>query len=204
LQERRFERVGGTESIEVNVRVIAATNRSLLQLVKDGTFREDLYYRLDVVKIDLPPLRDRMEDIPLLAAHFIEKYALRESPKQLSPQAMDVLLQYRWPGNIRELENAVERACVTTLNGTILPENLPPQVLEPPAASTPFEVDMNRSLGELLDEATMKIEERYIRRALEMSHGNVGRCAKICGLSRRSISAKIAEYSINKATFKDN
>jgi DNA-binding NtrC family response regulator len=205
LQERRFERVGGTESIEVNVRVIAATNRSLQKLVKEGTFREDLYYRLDVVKIDLPPLRDRMEDIPLLAAHFLEKYSRRdEPPKQLSPQTMDVLLQYRWPGNIRELENAIERACVTTLNGSVMPENLPPQILEPAPSSTPFDIDMNRPLSELLHDATTKIEEQYIRKALEASHGNVGRCAKICGLSRRSISAKIAEYSINKATFKDN
>jgi DNA-binding NtrC family response regulator len=205
LQERRFERVGGVESIEVDVRVLAATNRSLLQLVKEGTFREDLYYRLNVVKIDLPPLRDRTEDIPLLAAHFVEKYSRRdEPPKQISPQAMDVLLQYRWPGNIRELENAIERACVTTMNGMIMPENLPSQVLEPAEAATPFEIDMTRPLGDLLREATSKIEEQYIRRALEQSHGNVGRCAKICGLSRRSISAKIVEYAINKATFKEN
>src|SRR5262249_27350185 len=176
LQERRFERVGGVESIEVDVRVLAATNRSLLQLVKDGTFREDLYYRLNVVKIDLPPLRDRTEDIPLLAAHFVEKYSRRdEPPRQVSPQAMDVLLQYRWPGNIRELENAIERACVTTMNGVIMPENLPPQVLEPAETSTPFEIDMSRPLGDLLREATSKIEEQYIRRALEQSHGNVGR-----------------------------
>jgi DNA-binding NtrC family response regulator len=205
LQERRFERVGGVESIEVNVRVLAATNRSLLQLVKDGTFREDLYYRLNVVKIDLPPLRDRPEDIPLLAAHFVEKYSRRdEPPKQISPQAMDALLQHRWPGNIRELENAIERACVTTLNGTVQPENLPPQVLEPATASAPLEIDMNRPLGDLLRDATVNIEQQYIRKALEQSNGNVGRCAKICGLSRRSISAKIAEYNINKATFKEN
>jgi DNA-binding NtrC family response regulator len=205
LQERRFERVGGTESIEVNVRVVAATNRSLLQLVKDGTFREDLYYRLNVVKIDLPPLRERPEDIPLLAAHFMEKYSRRdEPPKQIAPQTMDALLQHRWPGNIRELENAMERACVTTLNGQVHPENLPPQVLEQEAAPTPFEIDMNRPLGDLLRDATTKIEQQYIRKALEQSHGNVGRCAKICGLSRRSISAKISEYAINKATFKEN
>src|SRR5262249_50726923 len=107
LQERRFERVGGTESIEVDVRVIAATNRSLLRLVKQGTFREDLYYRLNVVKIDLPALRDRPEDIPLLATHFANKYARPgEAAKSIAPQTMEVLLHYRWPGNIRELENA--------------------------------------------------------------------------------------------------
>src|SRR5205085_1379354 len=115
LQERRFERVGGTESIEVDVRVITATNRSLRKLVKQGTFRKDLYYRLNVVKFDLPPLRDRMEDVPLLAAHFAEKYARPgDAPKRIAPPAMEVLLNYRWPGNVRELENAIERACVTS------------------------------------------------------------------------------------------
>src|SRR5437899_2366012 len=107
LQERRFERVGGTEPIEVDVRVIAATNRALPRLVRQGKFREDLFYRLNVVKIDLPPLRERPEDIPLLATHFAEKYAGKgQSAKRIAPEAMEKLLTYRWPGNIRELENA--------------------------------------------------------------------------------------------------
>jgi DNA-binding NtrC family response regulator len=203
LQERCFERVGGTESIKVDVRVIAATNRSLLQLVKDGTFREDLYYRLNVVKIDLPPLRDRPDDVPLLASHFVTKYTRAgEPPKQIAPQTMDLLLHYPWPGNIRELENALERACVTTLNGVIRPENLPADVLAPSQPGAPYEIDLGKSLTELLREVSADIEQQYIRKALEKSHGNVGRCAKICGLSRRSISAKIAEYNINKASFK--
>src|SRR5205807_1205083 len=129
LQERRFERVGGTESIEVDVRVIAATNRSLRRLVKQGKFREDLYYRLNVVKIDLPPLRERPEDIPLLATHFTEKYSGTGGTKQLSPQAMEKLINYRWPGNIRELENAIERACVTSHDNVIHLESLPPEIV---------------------------------------------------------------------------
>jgi DNA-binding NtrC family response regulator len=204
LQERRFERVGGSESIEVDVRVIAATNRSLLRLVKQGTFREDLYYRLNVVKIELPPLRERPEDIPLLATHFAEKYARPgEQPKQIAPQAMEVLLHYRWPGNIRELENAIERACVTSRDDVIHPENLPSEVMLPVAPKLPFSIDLERPLPELLRELTADIEQQYIRKALKKSHGNIGRCAKICGLSRRSISAKIAEYKINKTTFKE-
>jgi DNA-binding NtrC family response regulator len=204
LQERRFERVGGTESIEVDVRIIAATNRSLLRLVKQGTFREDLYYRLNVVKIDLPPLRERTEDIPLLAAHFAQKYARPgEQPKEFSPQAMEVLLHYRWPGNIRELENAVERACVTAREDVIQPENLPPEVLTPSAPKLPFSIDLDRPLPDLLRDVTTDMEQQYIRKALKKSRGNIGRCAKICGLSRRSISAKIAEYNINKAVFKE-
>ncbi len=204
LQERRFERVGGTETIEVNVRVIAATNRSLLELVKAGTFREDLYYRLNVVKIDLPPLRDRVEDIPLLVAHFARKYQRVGAPAPaIAPQAMDSLLHCPWPGNVRQLENAIERACVTSHNGCIELENLPTEILAPPAAKAPFEIDLNLQLGELLRTVNTSLEQEYIRRALEKSHGHVGRCAKICGLSRRSVSAKIAEYGINKAGFKE-
>jgi DNA-binding NtrC family response regulator len=204
LQERRFERVGGTESIEVDVRVIAATNRSLQRLVKQGTFREDLFYRLNVVKIDLPPLRDRPEDIPLLAMHFVQKYTRPgETPKNLAPEAMEVLLSYRWPGNIRELENAIERACVTARGSAILPENLPPDLSTPSGPKLPFHIDLDRPLPDLLREAVAAIEHQYIRKALKKTHGNVGRCARICGLSRRSMTAKIAEYKIDKLAFKE-
>jgi DNA-binding NtrC family response regulator len=204
LQERRFERVGGTESIEVNVRVIAATNRSLQRLVKQGSFREDLFYRLNVVKIDLPPLRDRPEDIPLLATHFAQKYARPgEPPRQISPQAMDVLYNYTWPGNIRQLENSIERACVTSRDNVIQVENLPPELVNPTTSKVPFPIDLERPLPELLREAVANIEQQYIRKALRKTRGNVGRCAKICGLSRRSISAKIAEYKLEKSAFKD-
>ncbi len=203
LQERRFERVGGSESIEVDVRVIAATNRSLMRLVKEGTFREDLYYRLNVVRIELPPLRERPEDVPLLAQHFAEKYARRgESAKQFSPAAMDVLLNYPWPGNIRELENAVERSCVTSMEGVINPENLPPDILTPTTPRAGFRINLDKPLPQLLTEMTADVERQYIQKALKRSHGNIGRCARLCGLSRRSISAKISEYKIDKALYK--
>jgi transcriptional regulator with GAF, ATPase, and Fis domain len=205
LQERCFERVGGTESICVDVRIIAATNRSLQRMVKHGTFREDLYYRLNVIKIDLPPLRDRIEDIPLLATHFIEQLTRPgDKPKQLSPQTTEILLNYRWPGNIRELENAVERALVTAQDDVIRPENLPPHLLTPVLEKYPFKVTLEQPLPALVNEALVAIERQYIRKALQKSHGNVGRCAKICGLSRRSITSKIAEYGIDKGMFKDN
>ena len=127
LQERQIERVGGTQTIEVDVRVVAATNRDLLRLAKDGKFREDLYYRLNVVKIDLPPLHERPEDVALLAEHFVQKFSRAgAAPKQIAPEAMEALLQHRWPGNIRELENAIERACgglraTTSLNRKTFP-----------------------------------------------------------------------------------
>ncbi len=203
LQERQIERVGGQQSIDVDVRVIAATNRSLQRLVKEGKFREDLFYRLNVVKIDLPPLRERPEDIPLLAQHFAEMYAGGKPPKQISPPAMEALLNYRWPGNIRELENAIERAVVTSRDTVIQPENLPPEVLQPATPKAPFSIDLEKPLPDLLREVTAKVEHQYIKKALKKARGNVGRCARICGLSRRSISAKIAEYKLEKSSFKD-
>jgi DNA-binding NtrC family response regulator len=202
LQERRFERVGGTQSIEVDVRVIAATNRSLQRMVKEGKFRADLYYRLNVVKIELPPLQERPEDIPLLATHFARKYARPgQPPKQLTPEAMEVLLRHRWPGNVRELENAIERGCVTSRDEWIRPENLPPEVVHPAKTKLPFPVDLSRPLTDQLREVTAAFEERYLRKALLKTRGHVGRTAKITGLSRRSISDKIAQYKIDKSQF---
>jgi DNA-binding NtrC family response regulator len=203
LQERRFERVGGTESLEIDVRVVAATNRSLLKLVKRGRFREDLYYRLHVVKIELPPLRERAEDIPLLAAHFAAKYARPgEPPKGISSEAMEKLLRHPWPGNIRELENAIERACVTAGGPKIEPNDLPLEVLKERPAAAARAVDVDRRLPELVKEMTAELEREYLRRVLRRTRGNIGRCARLSGLSRRSISAKLAEYQIDKNEFK--
>jgi two-component system response regulator AtoC len=204
LQERRFERVGGTASIEVDVRVIAATNRGLPEMVEKGKFREDLYYRLNVVKIDLPPLRDRPEDIPLLATHFATKHGrVGERPPGFSPEAMEKLLNHTWPGNIRELENAVERACVTTRDTCIQAEDLPLEVLRLRSGTGLARVDLSKPLPQLLREVSLDLERRYLIKAMRRSRGNVGRCAKICGLSRRSISAKLTEYEIRKESFKE-
>ncbi|HWY86822.1 MAG TPA: sigma-54 dependent transcriptional regulator [Gemmataceae bacterium] len=204
LQERRFERVGGTETIEVDVRVIAATNRSLQQLVKEGKFREDLFYRFNVVKIDLPPLRARTEDIPILVTHFIEKYTRPgEMPKQLDPDAMDILMSYQWPGNIRQLENSMERACITTRGQSIQIQNLPSEILCPPGPSLPFEISLERPLPELVKNIVASVEQEYLRKALVKTQGNVSRGARVCGLSRRCMTAKMAEYKLDKAVFKE-
>ncbi len=204
LQERKFERVGGHESIEVDIRVVAATNRSLEQMVKEGKFREDLFYRLNVIKIDVPPLRDRVEDIPLLVTHFLVKYArANEPPKKVAPETMERLLAYRWPGNIRELENAIERAAVTTVGDTILPDHLPSRVSgASPDEKPKFEIDLSKKLPDHIQNATEQIEREYIIKALEKSRGNVGKCAELCGLSRRSVSGKISQYEIDKYPFK--
>ncbi len=203
LQERRFERVGGSQTIEVDVRVVAATNRDLLRLAKEGKFREDLYYRLNVVKIDLPPLRDRTEDIPLLATHFVQKFSPPgSSPKLICPEAMEALLQHRWPGNIRELENAIERACVTSREDIIRPENLPAEILNLPRPGYHIPVDLSRPMAEQIADLTAAFEERYLRRAMRKTRGHIGRTAQIMGLSRRTITDKIAHYRIDKADFK--
>jgi DNA-binding NtrC family response regulator len=204
LQERKFERIGGSNTVEVDVRVIAATHRHLPKLVRRNKFREDLYYRLNVVRIELPPLRERPEDIPLLATHFTAKYARRgEAAKTISPEAMEKLLAHTWPGNIRELENAIEGACATARDSVIRPENLPLEVLAARPNPAAPAIDLSRPLPDLLREMTVNLEKQYLLKALKKSRGNVGRCAEICGMSRRSVSAKLAEYNIKKEPFKE-
>ena len=172
-------------------------------MVRKGKFREDLYYRVNVVRLELPPLRDRPEDIPILARHFCEKYARPgEPPKEVAPEAMEVLINYAWPGNVRELENVIERACVTCRNPTISKEHLGPELLLARQVRTPVRIDLSRPLPELLKEITGDVEKRYLRKALLKTHGNVGRAASICGMSRRSITAKVAEYKINREELK--
>jgi DNA-binding NtrC family response regulator len=203
LQDRKFERIGGSESIEVDVRVVGATNKSLDKLVRENKFREDLFYRLNVIKIDVPPLRERVEDINLLATHFTQKYAISNQPPcAIAPEAWDILLGSPWPGNVRQLENAIEHACVTARDGVIHPENLPPDLFKPAASQSPLQVDLSRPLPEQIAELNAGFEERYLRRALKKTRGHVGRCAKISGLSRRSVTEKIAQYKIDKTMFK--
>ncbi|MBN9121158.1 MAG: sigma-54-dependent Fis family transcriptional regulator [Planctomycetes bacterium] len=204
LQERRFERVGGTEPIEVDVRIVAATHQDMEKLVKEKKFREDLFFRLNVIPIFLPPLRERPEDIPVLVSHFCQKFVrLGQKPPTLSPEALGVLTKAPWPGNVRQLENAIERACVTARDGVIRTKDLPPDIgRRPDGQKNPFHVDLSRKLPEQLAEITAVFEKRYILRALRKTRGHVGKCAQITGLSRRSITDKISQYEIDKNEFK--
>jgi len=203
LQERRIERLGGGEPIDIDVRVIAATHQPMEKMVAEGRFRDDLYYRLNVIRIELPPLRDRPEDIPLLTDFFCQKYARRDcAAPDVSPEAMQMLLKCEWPGNIRQLENAVERACVTARSGIIQPNHLPQDLNRPAGVKHPFQVDLGRTLIDQLSELVSAYEERYLRKALRKTRGHVGKCATITGLSRRTITDKIAQYKIEKADFK--
>jgi DNA-binding NtrC family response regulator len=205
LQDRRFERLGGGDPIEVDVRVIAATHQQLDKLVREGRFREDLYYRLNVIRVEVPPLRERPEDVPVLVGHFCQKFCRPGKPPcEVSPEAMEVLVRYPWPGNVRQLENAVERACVTARDGVIRPHNLPPEITgRAEGVKNPLAVDLARPLPEQLAELTAAFEERYLRKALRKTRGHVGKCAELSGLSRRSITDKITLYKIDKGEFKD-
>ena len=203
LQDGTFERVGGTEVIKAECRIIAATNVDLAEAVAAGKFREDLYYRLNVVTIDLPPLRDRLEDIPLLVGHFLEKLQGRGLPaKTFSREALGRLARYEWPGNVRELEHLIEQVVVTTPGPVIEPENLPVHLISTREEPFCLEFDPARKLQDITDEMTERVEKAYLVQVLERYKGRIDRCADHCKLSRRSISEKLRRYQIDKATFK--
>lgn len=192
LQEREVTPVGSTEAVGVDVRIIAATNRDLEEEIRRGSFRSDLYYRLNVIALHLPPLRERKEDIPLLVHHFLERLGAktgRGDPLRVTEEAMEILVAYDWPGNVRELENALERAVVVSEGGDILPKHLPPRVLEPPRprlvadrlpANPPMEV----------------IERAYIEWVLKTEGGNKVRAAEVLGIDPSTLYRKLARYGI--------
>jgi len=186
LEDGVFYRVGGTQPMEVDFRVIAATNRDLEIAIKDGAFREDLFYRLNVISFKMPPLKSRKEDIPLLAEHFLHRFS-QETNKpidKLSREAMDELMLYDWPGNVRELENAIERAVVVGKGRDILAEDLPIFCHEPSM------VFKNNSLKE--------VEKVHIQQILEENQWNIARSAKILGIDRTTLYSKIKRYKIEK------
>ena len=176
LQEREFDRVGGTHPIKIDVRVIAATNRDLEEAVRQGAFRQDLYYRLAVMRLTMPPLRERREDIAMLTRHFVQKNAKRckVKPKPVSREAMAALLHYEWPGNVRELENAVERALVMGSSDMVLLEDLPESLLEQTPPEEMHEGQYHASLKEL--------KKQLILSAVEQAHGNYVDAAGILGV----------------------
>jgi DNA-binding NtrC family response regulator len=186
LETGIFRRVGGTADVKVDVRVIAATNRPLESMLKEGTFREDLYYRLNVFSISIPPLRERREDIPLLAEHFVRGSSIvpRRGVK-VSPEAMEVLLRYPWPGNARELENVIERALILCDGEAILPVDLPMGVRLPSHAGSDGAPGSRPTLAEA--------ERRYIRQVVEECAGHRQRAAQILGISERNLYRKLKE-----------
>jgi Nif-specific regulatory protein len=191
LQEREFERVGGYETIKTDVRVIAATNKNLEQTVEEGTFRGDLYYRLNVFPIYMPPLRERKTDVLMLSDYFLEKYA-KENQKdirRLSTPAIDMLIQYHWPGNVRELENCIERAVLLCEEGAIHSYHLPPTI------QTAEESDTlpDRSL----EEAVANLEREMIVDALKTTRGNMAKAAHMVQTTERKFSYKAKRYGVD-------
>lgn len=196
VQEKTFRRVGGADDIKVNVRIISATNQNLEQKVKDGTFREDLFFRLNVIPIKLPPLRKRKEDIPLLARHFIEKYSrdFAKEVKTISAYAMELLMDYRFPGNIRELENIIERSVALETSNIILPENL---VLSGSEESTGAVTDYDLSDdGIHLNEELARIERQFIEKALQKTKGSKTKAAELLHVSFDSLRYRIEKLGI--------
>jgi two-component system NtrC family response regulator len=197
LQEMEFERVGGAKTIKVDVRVVAATNRELREEVEAGRFREDLYYRLNVVHLHIPPLRERQEDTTLLTTHFLDKYA-RENARgevRITPEAVKIMVQYSWPGNVRELENVMERAVILCGNNVITPQDLPAE-LAPAAGEARLEIDRFIPLHTPLPEALDRIEEQMIRRALEASGQVQVRAAEMLGITKSLLQYKLKKYHL--------
>ena len=196
LQERRFERVGGSEEIEVDIRIVAATNKDLMPLVQAGTFREDLYYRLNVVHIPIPPLRERREDIPLLVAHFAEKAAKENGipPKTFSTEALNHLSGYEWPGNIRQLQNVVERCLVLVPGDVITLEDLPAEIRDE-EVQFKSAVDLLPVQLDLAD-TLERIEAALIRRALVRADFVQAKAAELLGISKSLMQYKLKKYSI--------
>ncbi len=187
LEEREFTRVGGNEVVKVDVRLISATNKDMKQEVSRGNFREDLYYRLNVVNIELPPLRDRKEDIPLLAEHFLRKFTLENQKDidQIESEAMDILLKYDWPGNVRELENVIERAVILSKDNSVTKTDL---LMEEIGTA-----GYKKSLDSITE-----IEKKHITNVLEDCGGNCSKTASVLGISRMTLYNKIKVYGITK------
>ncbi len=196
LQSREFERVGSGKTVSVDVRIVAATNRDLSALVKEGQFREDLYYRLNVFPLVLPPLRERGGDILLLTDHFVEKYSASHGipVRRVSTPAIDALMAYHWPGNVRELENVIERAVILSDDGVIHAYHLPPTLQTPRSSGTAYR-------GRLEDKLT-SVEREFIVDALKLAEGNMAKAARELGLSERVMALRVEKHGIDFRLFR--
>ncbi len=197
LQEREIERVGSSQTIKVDVRVIAATNKDLKAEVEAGRFREDLYQRLAVITIHVPPLRDRKEDIPLLVEHFLQKHRFTNSspPARISDEAIQRLIQHDWPGNVRELEHTVQRAVVLSRGAVVTPEHL---LLDADREVAIIDLNQKLSAGDSLADVVAEVEQRMIQRALLRSDGNRHSAAKLLGIDIALLERKLAEHGLEK------
>jgi len=199
LQEKSFERVGGVRTLNVDVRLIAATNRDLDKEIREGRFRNDLFYRLNVVPLELPPLRERPEDIPRLIVFFLKKMGdrMKKDPPVLQPETLELLVQYPWPGNIRQLENVIERVMVLNGGGAVTAEQLPEEILEfEEQKFVERQATSTGSLKELVKDATRRIEKKAIEEALQETQNNVTQAARRLNISRKGLQLKMKELGI--------
>ena len=204
LQEKSFERIGGNQTIKVDVRVLAATNKDLNKLSEEGCFRKDLYYRLNVIPIQLPSLKERREDIPLLVTHFIEKYnkVFKKEIKSISQNVLNMMMSYYWPGNVRELENLVERTIIMAKDHVISEIELP--MPNQKQARERFEdIDNDQITDNSLEDFLAHYENIYITRLLKRCNGRIDSSAKISGIDVKTLYRKMKKYNINKDIFKD-
>jgi two-component system nitrogen regulation response regulator NtrX len=195
LQEQKFERVGGEKTIDVDVRVIAATNRNLQEEIQRGRFREDLYYRLNVIPIHVPSLRERKNDIPVFADHFLGEFSVRSGKerKEISPEALQLLKEHGWPGNVRELKNLMESLVIMTREKTIEVSDLPDSIRKERPSTAGEEVYPD---GESLKDATLRFEREFILRRLAQNDGNIAKTAEEIGIARRNLHRKIRQLGI--------
>lgn len=200
LQEQEFERVGGVSPVRVDVRIIASTNRDLVRAVREGKFREDLFFRINVIPIRIPPLRERREDIPLLAEHFLKLFQARYHKKieKISEEAMDLLVSYPWPGNVRELENALQRAVLLCRDSVIREWNLPPEIQGREEVGIPdlLRLDDGRSLSEKMESLVGHVEKRLILDALHRVKGRREKAAQLLNLSLKTLYNKMKKYGL--------
>jgi DNA-binding NtrC family response regulator len=207
LQEKKFERVGGNTHIAVDTRVVAATNRNLEVMMRQGDFREDLFYRLNIFPITLPPLRERLEDVPILAEHFLGRHLTLSNGrvKHISPGAVSDMMNYAWRGNIRELENLIKRAIIKTSGDTITHIELPASnevYSTPPTSDATLAVTLDTPFKDYLSTIMRDAEEKYLLRMLRLYKGNINQIAKLMDVDRKTIYRKMAEYSIDPASFR--
>jgi two-component system, NtrC family, response regulator AtoC len=195
LQEKQFERVGGTQPVATDCRVVAATNRNLKEDVAAGRFREDLYYRLAVVELHLPPLRQRKSDIPDLVAHFLQKHRYRNDapPARIAEEAMSILMEYDWPGNVRQLEGTIQRAVVMARGEVITGQHLS---LEGGPEPSFIDVNQKLQLGESLPQVLAELERKMLSRALERTQGNHHAAAQLLGIDVGMLDAKLESHGL--------
>jgi two-component system response regulator PilR (NtrC family) len=199
VQEKTFRRVGGSEDIKVDVRIISATNQDLSQKVKDGAFREDLFYRLNVIPIQMPPLRKRKEDIPILARYFIEKYSRQfgKEIRKISSYALELLMEYQFPGNVRELENIIERSVAMEQSNIILPENLVLSGGSKEEINRPFDLELPDE-GIHLDAEMARLEKQLIEKALQKAKGTKTKAAQLLNMTRDALNYRIEKLDIRE------